>query len=218
MGKYKLIGSMTLIVGIMMISMGMFVNASGKTTNLASTDVKEVNINNMAASANKILKSDDEKKENNEVTEVKMETAPASVIVPPRVEVYEKMTMEELSAKLNKSLGGILAGHGNVIAEHSLKVGVDPYIVTAIMIHETGNGTSRIANNCYNFGGQKGYGCGAYKRYATVDEGLRGIIDNLYKNYYAHGLTTVESIGRRYAESGDWPNKINWYIGQIRSK
>lgn len=201
-----------------MISLGMFIQSSNKTTNLKDLNIKEVDVRSMAASANMRVKDTEEEDSTIQVKEVKMETAPASVIIPPRVEVYEKMTMEELSAKLDRSLGGILAGHGKTIASHSLEVGVDPYIVTAIMMHETGNGTSRIANNCYNFGGQKGYGCGAYKRYATVDEGLRGIIDNLYKNYYAYGLTTVESIGRKYAESSNWPAKINWYIGNIRAK
>ena len=218
MKKYKLISSVTLMVGLVMISLGMFIQSSNKTTNLKDLNIKEVDVRSMAASANMKVKDTEEEDTPIQVKEVKMETAPASVIIPPRVEVYEKMTMEELSAKLDRSLGGILAGHGKTIASHSLEVGVDPYIVTAIMMHETGNGTSRIANNCYNFGGQKGYGCGAYKRYATVDEGLKGIIDNLYKNYYAYGLTTVESIGRKYAESSNWPAKINWYIGNIRAK
>ena len=169
----------------------------------------------------KIMNNDKNKKESiiDEllVSDVVVETAPASVIIPPRVEVYEGMTIEELSDKLNKSLGGILSGHGDVIASHSIELGVDPYVVAAIMMHETGNGTSRIANSCFNFGGQKGSGCGAYKKYDTVDDGLRGIIDNLYKNYYAYGLNTVESIGHKYAESQDWPNKINWYVNKIRS-
>ena len=108
-------------------------------------------------------------------------------------------------------------GHGDVIAQHSLEMGVDPYIATAIMLHETGNGTSRIANTCYNFGGQKGAGCGAYKAYPSVNDGLVGIIDNLYKNYYAKGLTTIESIGSRYAEGSEWPSKIHSFVNKIKN-
>ena len=209
------------MVGIMMISIGLVLQNDNSLTDFNTTKVEQFDIKIMAASANMAIQ-DVEKKDNNTenllLTEVKMETAPASVVIPPRIEVYEGMTMEELSEKINKSLGGILAGHGDVIASHSIEIGVDPYIATAIMIHETGNGTSNIANNCFNFGGQKGYGCGAYKRYASVEEGLKGIIDNLYKNYYAYGLTTVETIAPRYAESSAWPAKINWYIGQIKAK
>ena len=203
-----------------MISIGMVMQKEEAFSKLNTTKIEEFNIKNMAASASMIVKNqkkDKEEKENLLLTEVKMETAPAAVIIPPRIEVYEGMTMEELSAKLNRSLGGILAGHGDIIASHSLEMGVDPFITAAIMIHETGNGTSNIARNCYNFGGQKGSGCGAYKRYDTIENGLRGIIDNLYKNYYAHGLTTVETIGRRYAESTEWPAKINWYINKLKA-
>ena len=216
MKKIKLISSTAMLVGILMISLGFYVQSTEQTTNLNSLKIEEFDVKNMATSVNKVVK--DNNKEDNDnfsLTEIDMETAPASVL---RVEVFQGMTMEELSKKLDKSLGGILAGHGKTIAEHSLKVGVDPYIVTAIMMHETGNGTSRIANSCYNFGGQKGSGCGVYKRYGSVDEGLRGMIDNLYNNYYAHGLKTVEAIGPRYAESSSWVGMINWYIGKIKTK
>ena len=222
MKKGKLISSLTFMVGIMMISIGMFIQNKGETVNFNRTSVQEFNIKNMSASANMIVKEAEAKEEveteNLLLTEVEMEVSPASVIIPPRVEVYQGMTMEELTAKLNRSLGGILKGHGDVIASYSLEKGVDPYIAAAIMIHETGNGTSRIANSCYNFGGQKGYGCGAYKKYNSVDEGLRGIIDNLYKNYYAYGLKTVESIGSKYAESKAWPSTIHKWINSIKAK
>lgn len=209
--------SIIAIVGISMISLGLYVQ-SNESTSLNNIKIKEFDVKNMATSVNQVIKDTDEKEVSSEalsLEEVKMETAPASVL---RIEVYQGMTMEELGAKLNRSLGGILAGHGNTIAEHSLKVGADPYVVTAIMMHETGNGTSGIANRCYNFGGQKGSGCGAWKRYNSVDEGLTGMIDNLYNNYYAHGLTTVEAIGSRYAESGTWPSMIHMYIERIKSK
>ena len=216
MKKIKLISSTALMVGIMMISLGFYVQTNQKSTSLNDLKVKEFDVKSMAASAHAIVKNNNkDENENFSLTEIKMETAPASVL---RVEVYQGMTMDELSNKLNRSLGGILAGHGRTIAEHSLKVGADPYVVTAIMMHETGNGTSRIANSCYNFGGQKGSGCGGWKRYGSVDEGLKGMINNLYNNYYAHGLTTVEAIGSKYAESGSWPSMINWYIGQIKAK
>lgn len=224
MRKIKLVSAINFMVGIVMISLGLVIQTENSTNSLNSISIKEFNIKNMAASTNMIV--EDNKTNSGEIAtvekrvlkEVNMETAPASVIIPPRVEVYDAMTMEELSAKLDRSLGGILAGHGTTIASHSIEIGVDPYLVIAIMIHETGNGTSNIANNCYNFGGQKGYGCGAYKRYDSIDEGLIGMMDNLQRNYYAYGLTTVEAIGSKYAESTTWPSMINWYIEKIRAQ
>lgn len=218
MKKVERLCGITMMIGVMMISLGFYFQSSAKATSLNDIKIEEFDVKNMATSVDQAVKVSDIKEENTEVLsfdEVKMETAPASVM---RIEVYQGMTMEELGAKLNRSLGGILAGHGYTIAEHSLKVGADPYVVTAIMMHETGNGTSGIANSCYNFGGQKGSGCGAWKRYNSVDEGLTGMIDNLYNNYYAHGLTTVEAIGSRYAESSTWPSMIHWYIDKIKAK
>ena len=49
----------------------------------------------------------------------------------------------------------------------------------------------------------------------SYDQLIEG--SNLYRNYYAKGLTTVETIGPRYAESGEWVGKINWYVGKLKS-
>lgn len=210
----------------MMISIGLVIQNSDKVNEKQSANIYNFKIQNMSASANMIVRNNTEKKESPTqmvFQEVEMETAPASVIVPPRVEVYESMTLEELSDKLNRSLGSdIVAGKGGIIASECINKGVDPYIATAILLHETGCGSScsNLSRTCYNFGGQKGApGCngGAYKQFSSIDEGLVGLIDNLYNNYFSKGLTTPETIGPRYAESGTWVSKINWYIEKIRN-
>ncbi len=221
MRKEKIISTVVFSLGIMMISTGMFLQ-SNQEYDLLNYNIREVSIKNMATNINHEKKKNNQEPETEDfmAKEIKMETAPASVIVPPRIEVYEGMTLEELGAKLDRSLKNDISGKGIVIASKCIELGVDPYIATAIILHETGCGQSscsQIARNCYNFGGQKGSGCGAYKRYNSVDEGLQGMIQNLYNNYYAHGLNTVETIGPRYAESGTWVSKINWYVNNIRN-
>jgi len=211
-----------------MISIGMVIQSEKLENNLATKPVvQEFDIKNMAASTNMIVEETEaSKKEKNEdlfLTEVKMETAPASVIIPPRVEVYEGMTLEELAIKLDRNLGsGMLAGKGALIAAECINKGVDPYIAIAIMLHETGckSNCSSLARACNNFGGQKGSpSCngGSYKAYNSVDEGVVGHIDNLYRNYFSRGLNTIESIGPKYAESPTWRSKITWYVEQIRA-
>lgn len=227
MRKTRLISGITLIVGIMMIAIGMIIQNEDSTNNMSDIKIKEVNIKNMAASTNMIVKDNQTKtdilEKNNILTEVVMETAPASVIIPPRIEVYEGMTLEELAIKIDRNLGNdIVAGKGTLIATECINKGVDPYVATAILLHETGckSRCSSLARSCNNFGGQKGTpGCngGSYKAYNSIDEGLVGFIDNLYKNYYSHGLNTVEMIGPKYAESSTWISKINWYVDQIRA-
>ena len=137
--------------------------------------------------------------------------------------VYDGLTMEELADKLNKSLKSNISGKGYLIASYSLQLGIDPYMATAIILHETGcNGTcSSLVRECNNVGGQKGgpsCGGGSYKAYPTLDEGIMGYLDNLYRNYYAVGLTTVETIGPKYAASTTWTSKVNNYIALIRSR
>ena len=143
--------------------------------------------------------------------------------VPVDPIVYDGLTMNELADKLNRSLNSTISGKGYLIASYSLQLGIDPYMATAIILHETGcNGTcSSLVRECNNVGGQKGgpsCGGGSYKAYATLDEGIMGYLDNLYRNYYIYGLTTPESIGPKYAASPTWASKVNNYITLIKSK
>ena len=133
--------------------------------------------------------------------------------------VYDNMTIEELSAKLDRVLHSTMAGKGNLIATYTLDKGIDPYLATAIILLETGcnSSCSSMVNTCFNVGGMKGSGCGAYASFPSLDEGITAFIDNLYKNYYSYGLTTPETIGPKYAESKEWPIKVNNYINKIRS-
>ena len=220
MRKGKVISSLFFILGIMMISIGMVFQQEQGLKSKKNMNTEQFDLKNIAASANMIVvKSSETKAENNNLllTEIKMETAPAAV---SRVEVFEGMTIEEIAAQLNKSLKNDISGKGMVIANKCIELGVNPFVATAIILHETGcgqNQCSNIARNCYNFGGQKGAGCGAYKKYNSVDEGLEGMISNLYRNYYSRGLVTVETIGPKYAESDTWISKINWYVNKIRN-
>jgi len=220
--KNKLISSVLIIVGIGMIAVAFALESNRLNKDKAIiTNLSEINIKSMATSTNNAIKvQKQEKQESNTIQAVEMEITPAAVVIPPRIEVYEGMTMEELAEKLNHSLKNELSGKGQIIAEKCIELGVDPYIATAIMLHETGcsqSSCSYIARTCNNFGGQKGSGCGSYQAYGSVDEGITGMISNLYRNYYAYGLNTVEAIGHKYAESAVWPTKINNYVSNLRA-
>ena len=185
----------------------------------------EVNTNNITASENVLSKNDmlQYRVDNSSITESVMETAPASVLVPPRIEVFDGLTMEELAAKLDKNLGNdIMGGKGYFIASNCIEKGVNPYIATAIILHETGCGTkcSNLARYCYNVSGQKGRpGCngGSFKKFDSLDEGIMGLINNLYKNQYSVGLDTVEKIAPKYAEGNTWAGKINYFVNKIKN-
>lgn len=137
--------------------------------------------------------------------------------------VFEGMTLDELSNKLDKSLNSTLSGTGYLFASKSIELGLDPYLAVAIVLHETGCSwnCSRLVTECNNVGGQKGTpGCfgGSYRSFSTLEEGINSYLENLYNNYYALGLTTAETINPKYAESTTWASKVNYYIKLIKEK
>lgn len=159
-------------------------------------------------------------------TEIKSKQAPIileKVKVPERIVVYDNMTMDELAAKLEKSMYGILSGKGYTYANYAIQYGVDPYVALAITLHETGCkwGCSYLANTCNNIGGMKGTNpCGntGYARFNTLEAGIESFFSNLSYNYYGQGLTDVYSIHRKYAQDPNWPTYINNYINEIKAK
>ena len=143
--------------------------------------------------------------------------------VTKRVIVYDGMTMSELTEKLNRSLKSTIAGKGDIFASYSLERGVDPYLAVSIMLLETGCNwsCSSLMRRCNNVGGQKGSpSCdgGSYKSYPSLDEGIKGFIDNIADNYYAYGLTTPEAMNKKYAASNMWAIKVNNYISSVKAK
>ena len=215
--KEKIICGLLTIVGIMMIAIAIFLK------NDTSFSIEEIDVKSMAASSNMYVKDKKGISDTFTFKEVEMEIAPASVDIPAKTIVYDGLTLEELAARLDRNLGsGEVAGKGMLIASYCLEKGVDPYIATAILLHETGCRAkcSALVRQCNNVGGQKGWpACGStsYKSFATLDDGIKGFINNLYKNYYALGLNTVELIAPKYCEGNTWAGKIHWYINQIKN-
>lgn len=156
-------------------------------------------------------------------TELLIANAPSNTMNENTPEiVYDGLTLEQLSEKLNRSLNSTIAGYGEMFANKSLELGLDPYLAVAIVLHETGCSwdCSELVKQCYNVGGQKGApGCwgGSYQAFNSMEEGINAYLENLYYNYYAIGLTTPETINPKYAESTVWSTKINAYIEKIKA-
>ena len=217
MKKGKIISGLLAFVGIMMICIAVMLQDE------FSISVEEVDIRSMAASTNMYVKDSSNISSDYKFKSVDMETAPVSVEILPKTEVYDGLTLEELAAKIDRNLGdGYIAGKGELIASYCIEKGVDPYVAVAIMLHETGCRAtcSKLTRICNNVGGQKGSPrCeeGSFKRFDTIEEGIYGFINNLSKNYYSMGLNTVELIAPKYAEGNTWEGKINWYVNLIKN-
>ena len=168
----------------------------------------------------KNIEVEDEENSTDEIVEEEIIQDESSDTILEDPIVYDGKTLNELSEKLEKSLNSTISGKGYLIASYALSKGVDPYMATAIMLHETGCkwGCSYLVRECNNVGGQKGQGCGSYSYFPSLDEGIQAFIDNLYKNYISYGLTTPEAINPKYAEDPNWAVNVNKYIETIKAQ
>lgn len=139
--------------------------------------------------------------------------------VPERIEVYDNLTIEELTDKLNRILSSDLTNMGYAYANYCVELGVDPYLAVAISMHETGCewNCSYLAKACNNIGGQKGSGCGSYAAFDTLEDGIYAFISNIKRNYVDYGLLTAEQMNSKYAEDPGWSYKVNKYIEKIKN-
>lgn len=119
---------------------------------------------------------------------------------------------------LNSVFKGELSGMGEIFLKHSNAYKVNPALMAAISIHETGNGTSSLCKNKKNFFGMKG------KSYSSKEDGIKAGISNLSKNYIFTGRKTLESIRNKYAPLYDsslnshWIPGVSKYYKQIAGK
>ena len=151
--------------------------------------------------------------------EIKEEEVEEVVNASERVEVFDGLTMEELTDKLDRNLGSDLSGMGYAYANYSIELGVDPYLAVAISMHETGCtwNCSYLAKTCHNVGGMKGSGCGEYAGFDTMEEGIYAFIANIKRNYVDFGLYTADTMNPKYAEDPTWSSKVNKYYEKIKN-
>jgi len=134
---------------------------------------------------------------------------------------FEDESIDEIAEKLDKYLNSTLEGKGRFITEYSISVGMDPYLAAAVMLQETGCywNCSTLVKKCNNVGGNKGKpGCngGSYRKFDTLEEGIKFAIDKL-NYYYQKGLKTPKQINKYYAESSVWHQKVTNYINKLKN-
>ncbi|MBB5179326.1 flagellum-specific peptidoglycan hydrolase FlgJ [Planomicrobium koreense] len=102
--------------------------------------------------------------------------------------------------KLENMLEGKLSGAANHFINAGKKYNIDPSLLTAIAIHETGNGSSRAANDKNNVAGMMGKD--GLRSYASVEDSIFDMARNLRKNYLNQGKDSIAAIGAKYAPVG----------------
>ncbi len=144
-------------------------------------------------------------------------------------DIYEKYQKENyfngehkkvIIKKINRYLNSTLDNKGEFIVNYSLKVGMDPYLATAVMLQETGCywTCSYLTRVCNNVGGNKGNpGCngGSYRKFDDIETGIKFAINKL-NSYYKKGKTTAKEINPSYATDKTWYKKVNNYIKKLK--
>lgn len=102
--------------------------------------------------------------------------------------------------KLENTLEGKLSGSAQHFINAGKKYDIDPGLLTAIAIHETGNGSSRAVNEKNNVAGMMGKN--GLRSYESVEDSIYDMARNLRKNYLNQGKDTIAEIGAKYAPVG----------------
>jgi hypothetical protein len=127
-------------------------------------------------------------------------------------------TNPTVSSNLDSKLGGVLKGQGAVFEQAGKMYGIDPKLLAAISMHETGNGTSNAVRNKNNVGGMMGeQGLQSFK---SLEDGILAMASNLKRNYFDKGLNTISEIQKKYAPIGaeNDPTDLNQYWASAVSK
>lgn len=136
------------------------------------------------------------------------------------------VTAEQLRAVF----GGALTGLENIILKYAIAYQVNPALMAAVAMHETGNGTSAAANDGrYNiFGYMNPKDPSKLMVFVSYEECVKKAISNLSRNYINAGLRTVASIRQKYAPPGAsndarnlnqyWVNGVSDYYKKITGK
>ena len=102
--------------------------------------------------------------------------------------------------KLDGQLAGKLSGSAVHFIEAGKKYDIDPNLLSAIAVHETGNGSSRAANEKNNIAGMMGKN--GLRSYESVADSIYDMARNLRQNYLNQGKESIAQIGAKYAPVG----------------
>lgn len=133
------------------------------------------------------------------------------IVEKPVIVSGQKIPSKEIQIqKINKQLDGALKGKGETFVSYGYKYNVNPYLLAAISIHETGNGTSKAIKDRNNAGGLMGNKGLMY--FKTIDSSIEYMAQLLKTDYIDQGLTDIDSIQKKYCPVGATNDPTNLNI------
>lgn len=135
---------------------------------------------------------------------------------------YDGEDIGIVSEKLDKYFENtVLQGYGNLIAKNAGSKGISPYLIASMILVNTNCRVQckAIVEKCNNVGDIKGVGgCfgGSYKKYETLDSGIKDLIQYVNDNFYSKELKTPYTIYKSYGKDISWAYNVNNYMQIIK--
>ncbi|KAB2372804.1 peptidoglycan DD-metalloendopeptidase family protein [Bacillus sp. RM2(2019)] len=137
----------------------------------------------------------------------------AGLIIGAGCKLTGQVDRTKFDAKINQS--GAFANHADGFMKAAESAKIDPVLLAAIALHETGYGKSNAVVNKNNPGGlmDPKTNWQTLQIFSSLEEGLVYMAGNLNRLYISQGLTTIDQIGGKYAPIGadNDPGGLNKY-------
>ena len=131
-------------------------------------------------------------------------------------------SIETISKKIDKYCTKTsLEGYGEYIAKTSVIKGVNPYLISGIILENSKCKIecSVIFNECNNVSGMKGSpGCfgGTYKSYNKLEDSILDIVNEISKEFYTPEMQAPYKMYKDYGKSSSWALKVSNYMDAIK--
>ena len=114
-----------------------------------------------------------------------------------------------------------LEGYGEYIAKNSIAKGVNPYLISAMILESSRCKTdcSVIFKECNNVSGTKGSpGCfgGLYRTYDSLNDSISDIIGDISKEFYTSEMQAPYKMYKQYGKNSSWAFKVSNYMDAIK--
>ena len=164
------------------------------------------------------LNHEDEPKETpkeNEEVPIKEEENPVDTS-------FNGESIETIGKKIDKYCKKTsLEGYGEYIAKTSINKGVNPYLISGIILENSNCKIecSVIFKECNNTSGMKGSpGCfgGAYKSYNKIEDSISDIVNVISKDFYTPEMQAPYKMYKDYGKSSSWALKVSNFMDAIK--
>ncbi len=126
----------------------------------------------------------------------------------------------DIDAKLK---GTAMEGLGESFVNAESKYGVNAWFLTSLAIHESGYGSSAIAQEKNNLFGFQAYDSSPYAsaaKFSTKADSVDYVAKYLSESYLTPGGTyyngvSIDSIGKRYATDTAWAEKVKKHMATL---